>query len=51
MKRENLIRNLLVAAFVAGLIFHQAVAVQAAFGDLDTSFRGDGIYTEPLLLR
>lgn len=46
MKRENYIRNFLAAAFIAGLIFQQAITVNAAFGDLDTSFSGDGIYLD-----
>lgn len=38
MKKDNLIRNLFAAAFVAGLIFQQAASVQAAPGDPDFSF-------------
>lgn len=46
MKRENLIRNLLIATFALGLILQQAISVQAAFGDLDTTYSSDGIFTD-----
>ncbi len=48
MKRENLFRNSLIAAFAVGIIFHQAISVQAAFGDLDTTYSSDGIFTDTL---
>ncbi|MGB7069642.1 MAG: hypothetical protein WBD22_09125 [Pyrinomonadaceae bacterium] len=38
MKREKLIRHIFAAALAAGLIFQQAVVVQAAPGDPDLSF-------------
>lgn len=38
MKRENYIRNFLAAAFIAGLIFQQAITVNAASGELDLTF-------------
>lgn len=42
MKRENLIRNVLVAAFAIGLVFQQSISVVAAFGDVDATFGNNG---------
>ena len=46
MLRNNLIRNLLAVALVASLISLFAMDINAAFGDPDTSFSSDGIFTE-----
>lgn len=45
---KNKLRNLIIAAFVVGLLFHQAISVQAAFGDLDSTYSSDGIFTDTL---
>jgi uncharacterized delta-60 repeat protein len=46
MKKGNLIRNILAAAFVAVLVFQQAVVVRAEPGDLDTTFGVGGVATD-----
>ncbi|MGB7209106.1 MAG: hypothetical protein WBD27_10640 [Pyrinomonadaceae bacterium] len=42
MKREDIFRNLLVAAFIAAMVFQFTTGVEAASGDLDPTFGSGG---------